>query len=121
MADFTYDPYVSVNGAVQAYTWTLTTADPTGQAVIGADFADRSFTLTGTWGGATATLEGSNDGTTWVPLSDAAGATDATATANKAITVVELTRYIRPKLTTIGSGATVTATLLARNAQPLRS
>jgi hypothetical protein len=121
MAAYTFDPHVSINGAVQSFAWTLTTADHTGDALIGVDFADRTFTFVGTWGGATAAVEGSNDGTNWMLLSDAAGATDATASTNKAITVVELTRYIRPRLTTAGSGATVTVHLLARNAQPLRS
>jgi hypothetical protein len=120
MASYAYDGSVSLNGAVKQFLWVLTTADHTGDAVINVDFADRTLTAVGTWGGATMTVEGSNDGTNWMPLSDAAGAADATAATNKAMTVVELTRFIRPRLTTPGSGATVTVVLLARNSQPLR-
>ena len=121
MSNYLYDGSISTNGAVRQYLWELTSADPTGEAVSAVDFADRTVTAVGTWGGATVTIEGSNDGENWMPLSDAAGAADATASANKAITIVELTRYLRPRLTTVGTGADVTVVMLARNAQPIRS
>jgi len=121
MANPTYVGDLSGDGSIISFTWALTTADPTGAYIDQTAWADRTFTASGTWGGATCTIEGSNDGTNWMPLSDAAGAADATAAANKAITVVELTRYIRPNLTTVGVGATVTVTLVARKATPMRT
>lgn len=94
--------------------WNLTTADHTGDALSWADWADRSVTFTGTWGGATAGLEGSNDGTTWVPLADPqGGAISKSADAIEAI--LELTRFVRPRLTTVGTAAAVKATILMRN------
>ena len=120
MASYAYDGGVSLNGAVTQYLWELTSDDHTGDPVKGVDFADRTVTAVGTWGGASVTIEGSNDGEHWMPLSDAAGAADAIASSNKAITIVELTRFIRPRLTTAGTGAAITVCMLSRNAQPLR-
>lgn len=94
-------------------TWDLTTADTTGEAVAWAEWADRSIAFTGTWGGATAALEGSNDGSTWIALADPQG-TAISKTANAIEAVLELTRFVRAKLTTAGAGATVSATLLMR-------
>jgi len=93
--------------------WALTTADHTGDALSWCDWADRSVTFTGTWGGATAALEGSNDGSTWVALADPQG-TAITRTSNGIEAVLELTRYVRARLTTVGVGATVSATILMR-------
>lgn len=121
MAIPAYAGDLSGDGSIIGFSWTLTTADPTGEHVEQLAWSDRTFTAVGTWGGATITIEGSNDGVNFVPLSDVAGAADATAAANKAMTVVELTRFIRPKLTTVGSGATVTAMLVARKATPMRT
>ena len=106
---------LDINGdrSVMMITYTLTTADHTGDAVAWCDWADRSVTFTGTWGGATAALEGSNDGTVWVPISDVQG-TAITRTANGIEAAVELTRFVRAKLTTPGSGATVTASIIMR-------
>ena len=104
---------ISKDGHVIMITWALTTADADGAPAEWCAFADRTVTFTGTWGGATAALEGSNDGTTWLALADVQG-TAITATANKIETAVELTRFVRPNLTTAGSGAAVSATLLMR-------
>lgn len=102
------------DGSVTMAVWPLTTADHTGDALSWADWADRSVTFAGTWGGATAALEGSNDGSTWIPLADPQG-TAITKTANGIEAVLELTRFVRPRLSTVGAGATVSATILMRN------
>ena len=113
---------ISGDGSTQMFTWALTTANADGAPVEWAAYSDRTFVIVGaTWGGATATIQGSNDGTNWVTLSDAAGAADATATADKAMTIVELTRYVRPNLTTPGTGAAVTASIVMRRATPMRT
>jgi hypothetical protein len=117
----TVNPTVTNRDDVVEIVWVLTSTDRDGFSAEWYRWADQTWVATGTWGGATLTLEGSADATTWVPLSNAAGGAAATATANKAITVVELPRYIRPNLTVAGSGATVTVTLLARRQTPLRT
>lgn len=105
--------------SVALFTWTITTANADGAPLEWTAWADRCVTATGTWGGATLTWEGSNDGSTWVALNNAQG-TAATWTANKALQIVEVPRFARPNLTVVGVGASVTVTLCARRAQPLR-
>lgn len=102
------------------FTWALTTANTDGSPLEWTQWADRCFQAVGTWGGATLTIQGSNDGTNWFSLSNAAGAAAATFTADGGKSIIELPRYVRPNLTTPGAGATVAVTLLARRAQPLR-
>jgi hypothetical protein len=102
------------------YTWTLTTANADGAKIEMAQWADRCFTATGTWGGATLTIQGSNDGTNWLTLNLASTGT-ATASTDKAMQILELPRYIRPNLTTPGVGATVTVMALLRRNHPLRA
>ena len=111
----------SGDGSAVTFTWALTTANTDGAPIEWVEWADRTFTATGTWGGATLTIEGSGDGTTWVALNNAAGGTAATATANKGMAIIEIPRYVRPNLTTPGTGATITVTLTARRANPLRT
>jgi hypothetical protein len=108
------------DGSLILNTWSLTTADPTGDAVSSAEWADRTWQYSGTWGGATLTLQGSNDKSNWFTLDNAAGGTALTATANGGAASVELPLWVRPNLTTPGTGATVTVTALFRRAQPLR-
>lgn len=112
------EPY---DGSVKLYSWTLTTANTDGAPLEWPQWADRCFTASGTWGAATLTIEGSNDGATWLPLSNAAGGAAATFTANGAKSIIELPRYVRPNLTTPGSGASVAVQLLARRANPMRT
>lgn len=106
--------------AVMLFTWALTSTNTDGSLVEWTQWADRCFQAVGTWGGATLTIQGSNDGTNWFTLSNAAGAAAATFTADGGKAIIELPRYVRPNLTTAGTGATVSVTLLARRAQPLR-
>ena len=103
------------DGSVILSTWNLTTADPSGGAFEWAQWADRCFQAVGTnWGGATLAIEGSNDGSTWFTLSNAAGGTAATFTADGGKQILEVPRFVRPKLTTAGTAAVVAAILLAR-------
>lgn len=53
---------------VAIYTWTLTGSD-SGQPIQGPGYTDRSFQLTGVFGG-TVVIEGSNDGVNYVTLTD---------------------------------------------------
>ena len=77
--------------------------------------------VTGTFGaGGSISVQGSNDGTNYAILKNAQG-TAATFTAAGIQQIVELPRYMRP-LVTAGDGTTsLTATLVARRANPLRT
>lgn len=108
------------DGSTNFITWDLTTANPDGAPVSWVQWADRSITFVGTWGGATAALEGSNDGSVWLPITDPQG-NAISKTANGLEAATELTRFVRPNLTTVGVGATIKATLVMRRAQPLRT
>lgn len=89
-----------------AILWeTLTTTNDTGQALQMGGSTIRSVQITGTFGaGGTVVLEGSNDGTNYVTLTDPQGnALSKTAAGIEAIQ--EITRYIRPRVTA-GDGTT---------------
>lgn len=109
---------VSTNDdSVKLHTWTLTTADTTGVAVEFPMYADLCWHAIGTWGGATAAIQGSNRDTDaeYGALTNASGGAAITWTADGAPKQsIERPRFVRPKLTTPGSGATVVVTLLAR-------
>lgn len=108
------------NDAVE-FKWALTSTNVDG-APIGenhVDYADRSMLATGGWGSpvATLTIEGSQDNSTYVALSDAAAIAALTATADASAPIAEVPRYTRPKLTTAGTGATVTVSILCRRSR----
>lgn len=95
-------------------TWTpLTTTNVDGGAIEMPGSADRTIQFTGTFGAsATVILQGSNfpapvasTDADWFTLTDPQGnAISKTAAAGEA--VLELTRWIRPKLTSGGDGST---------------
>jgi len=98
-------------------TWVLTTADPNGAYVTPyGDYADRTLHVFGTFGGATVVLDGSLDGgTNSEILTDPQGnAISKTAAAIEA--VLEVVSAIRPRLSVVGAGATITCILYMRKA-----
>ena len=110
------------DGSTKKVTWTLTTADHTGTAVKLPEWADRTIQFGGTWGGATAIVEGSQDNVLFGGLSNAAGGAAISKTADAGpVSIIELPIYMRPRLSVVGAGATVTATLLLRRANPMRT
>jgi hypothetical protein len=75
-----------------------------GAARFAGQHSDKSVQIGGTFGGATVTLKGSNDGAAWHTLTDPLGnALSFTAAGLKM--VVEATRYIKPVVTG-GDGTT---------------
>lgn len=121
MADGTITD-ISRDQSAQKAVWTLTTADHTGSGFPAIEWSDqKSFQFTGTWGGATAIVEGSNDGgTTWAGLRDQAG-TAISFTANGLKMVAETVEQIRPRLSVVGTGATVVATLVIKKTTSART
>jgi hypothetical protein len=83
------------------------------------EFADRSVQVVGTFNGGTITIEGSNNGTDWVPLTDPQG-NNLTFTAGKIEQIQELTRYVRPRVTA-GTGVSVNVFFVVRRASSLRT
>lgn len=95
--------------------WDMVDADTIGAAAEFPDQTDAVVTITGTFGGATVTIEGSNDGTTYVILTDPQGnAISKTSAAIEQIT--EVPRYIRPAKSG-GSSTTVRVMIKATGAK----
>ena len=84
-------------GTSSLVTWTSVATGDTGKPVESTGFSDRSVQVTGTFGGATCTIEGSNDGSTWATLSDPAGAA-LTFAATGLKQILQITRYMRPSV-----------------------
>jgi hypothetical protein len=95
--------------------WNLTSADPVGDPVAGyEDYADRTVQFYGTWGGATAQLQGKLSAAAgYEVLSDAQG-NAISKTANALETVLEAVPFVRAALSAVGAGADVIAVLYVR-------
>lgn len=104
---------VAVN--IERITWTdLSTADTgTGVMVMGSSPAVGSMQVTGTFGGATITLQGSNDGTNYSNITDLAG-NDAGLSAAGIIDFSTACAYIRPSSAS-GTADNVTVTVVLRS------
>lgn len=104
-------------GEMVHVAWTLAQGDD-GAPVSYAEFSDRSIAFTGTFGGASVSLQGSNDltsPTNWFALTDYQG--NSISKSSSALEgVEEPTVWVRP-LVTGGDGTTaIVAKLFARRA-----
>lgn len=93
------------------FTWSAIPTGDEGDAQETIDLADRSVAFTGTFGGATVVLQGSNDGANWFTLTDPFGNAISRTTAGL-VQVLEFTRFVRPAVSG-GSGAAITVVLMA--------
>lgn len=84
-------------GQASLVTWTSVATGDTGAPIQAPAFSDRSVQVSGTFGGATCTIEGSNDGVTYFTLTDPAGAPATFAVAGLK-QLLQITRYIRPSV-----------------------
>lgn len=103
-----------------ALSWPTLANGDDGTPVEKPDYTDRSAQVVGTFGAAgTVVIEGSNDGTNYATLNDAQGnPISLTAAAIKQI--VELTRYVRPRVTGGDGTTSLTVTMLMRNVKSNR-
>lgn len=108
------DSNISERGHVRLITWGGLLNGDDGARADWVEFADRCIQVTGTFGtGGSVTIEGSNDGATFHPLSDPQG-NPLTFTTGRIEQALELPRYVRPRVTA-GDGTTnLTVTLLMR-------
>jgi hypothetical protein len=120
MATFTIEEISAKDGTCKLATWaTLTEADTTPQAIEFAEHADRSVQVTGTFAAGTVIIEGSNDGTNWAQLNDPQGNV-LSFTAAKIEQLLEVTRYMRPRVTA-GTGVSVAVSMILRRASSIRT
>lgn len=93
-------------------SWTLTDSE-NGNAPELPFYSDRSVQVEGDFDTATITIEGSNDGTNYHPLTDPQG--NALAFTSAGIEAIsELTRYIRPSSGAGTGSVDVTISILMR-------
>lgn len=99
---------------VYSVAWASMANGDTGEAVELPMTRDRSVQVTGTFGaGGTIVIEGSNDGTNYVTLTDLQG-NAISKTAAFVEQVQEITQYIRPRVTAGDGTTSLTVTMLMR-------
>lgn len=113
----------SGDGSVKVFQWALTSSNADGAGMRFPEWADVTWVASGTWGGATLKVQGSADGSTYVTtgLNAAAGGSEASASADKVFTCIERPLFVRPILTTVGAGAAITVTAIARRTSGMRA
>lgn len=94
-------------------TWAAMGNADTGVAIEMPGSSDRSVQFSGTFGTATVVLQGSNDGTNWVTLTDPQG-NAISKTAASIEMIAELTRYIRPVTSGGGGGVSINVAVLLK-------
>ena len=112
------------NSSIQC-SWTLTSTNADGAPIELSEYADVTWIVRGTWGTASAfKIQGSDDGTNFVTaagLTNASGGGEVSLSADKVFTTIERPRYMRPIITTVGTGATLTVVAMLRRATPMRT
>lgn len=96
---------------VAVTTWAGMLADDDGEPVRLAVYSDRSIQVAGTFGGASVTIGGSNDGVTYHALHDTQG-NAMTLTEGALQQIVELPVFLKPRVFG-GDGTTQIKVILA--------
>ena len=91
-------PYGYGEDKVQKITWTNLNGGDQGSAVKVANWTKKSVAFTGTWNGASGTIQGSNDGVTYFELTTEQG-DGVSFSANALATIGPNTLYIKPVVT----------------------
>lgn len=82
---------------VAVTTWDSLAANDDGEPVRLAVYSDRAVQVTGTFGGATVTIGGSNDGVTYHALTDTSGSS-LSLTTDALKQIVELPIFLKPRI-----------------------
>lgn len=101
-----------LNNICSTFTWAMSEGDVALPAE-GPGWADRSVQVSGSFGGATVNIQGSNDGANYYTLNDPFS-DPLTFTIEGLRAITELVNYIRPAVVG-GAGTSITVTLLMRN------
>ena len=95
---------------VTIVTWTPLANNDTGTPVTLSYASDLTFQVSGTFNGGTATLQGSNDGTNWHPLTQRGGTGNMAYTAAANHAANEMPVFVRPSIA--GGGASTSLTVI---------
>lgn len=98
---------------IKLITWAGMVNGDAGAPAEMSESADRSIQVTGTFDTSTIVWEGSNDGVTYATLNDPQGNL-ISKTAAAIEQVVEVCRYMRPRVSAGGASTALTAILLVR-------
>lgn len=110
----TVSPTLSSRGSdTQVRSFAMTTANRDGAVLPMEHLRELYVTVTGTWGGATFVLQGSNDGSNWFTMDDKGG-TAISLTADGGSGTGDYPLFVRPYLSVVGAGATLTAIVVTR-------
>jgi hypothetical protein len=108
MAEQAVSTRIRLNGYTMFVEWDALGSTDTAEVVEYSDWPDKTIHATGTWGGATMTVEGSNDNSDWVTLTNIHG-TSLSVTDDCCHAIAENTRYLR--LSTTGGDTTTAVTV----------
>ena len=98
-------------------TWTsLTETNNVGDKFEAIAYRDQTVQITGTFGGATITMQGSNDDVTWVTLKDTTGVDIEYSGTNRLVGILQAPRYVRPSISG-GSGTSLKVVLASASAR----
>jgi len=106
-------PYGYGSDKVQKITWSDLQGGDTGSAVKVANWTKKSVSVSGTWTGVSATIQGSNDGVNYYALTDEQGS-GVSFTANAFKTIGPNPLYIKPVVTGGVSGTLQFDLILAK-------
>jgi hypothetical protein len=102
-----------IQGVASVFTWDAMANGDSGEPIERPDAADRTIHFTGTFDTTTVVWEGSNDGLTYVTLTDPQG--NAISKNVESIEqVTEVTRYMRPRVTAGGGSTAIVPVLLIK-------
>ena len=93
--------------------WPAMGAADSGLAQSPGQLSDKTIQFSGTWNGATAILQGSNDGSVWFGLNQPDG-TPISTTVDALFQVLENTKHVRPVTSGGGGSTSVNARLLEK-------
>lgn len=85
----------TTNAAVQI-TWSGLLQGDNGDGIDYTHYLNKTFQVFGTFGGASITVQGSNDGTNWAALSDGQGATLSLTSSKPLRRSDDIPMFVRP-------------------------
>lgn len=109
-------PLLDLNVPCKTATWATMVQGDDGDPIpidTLVQYLDRTFQVTGTFGGASLVIEGTNDGTNWATLSDPNGVALSITSAG-IYQVIQVTLKMRPRVSGGGGSTSLDVTGLLR-------
>lgn len=97
-------------GAAVRITWSGLLTTDNGDAIDYAPYLNKTFHVFGTFGGASVTIQGSNDGTNWGPLNDATNAVLSLTSVKPIRRSDDIPQFVRPVV--VGGDGTTNLTVV---------